>query len=482
MIRKISLLFLTLLCVLILYVVLNFETEIQIAKEGSYPTPKENIDWNQISGIAANDLQGFLKIQSVRGREREACIYLQKILSREGISSRLIEYPGKPDRTNLIAELPGTSDIGGIILTNHVDVVEANPKEWNLHPFSGTNVNGRIHGRGAVDMKGMAVMQLHAFIQIKKSNLKLKRKLMFLAIADEESRSAYGAKFLVEKHPEIFKGYEYVLNEGGVGTKDVAIKGSKVFNLQYAEKGILWLKIISKGISGHGSTPYPRYATLELMKFLLDLQNMETGVTITDETSKFFHQMGVASSFPNSFFLKRAKNPIVRAILSGIITGNRHLRAMTSNTRSITSLNTEKAGPNVITDRAEAVIDVRLLPGMTPEVYLSKIQALSKDRDIQIEVLIQEPPTVSDIDGKLFQILAAVAMKNEPGTVVTPFLSPGTTDSNYLRRIGLKCYGLIPAIMTSDEIDGIHGKNESITIENLKLGTKIIYEMIYGMN
>ncbi len=480
--KKILITILFLLVLFSVYLTLNFESGIKIANEGSYPVPKEIIDWELISKNAAVDLEGYLKIPSVRGKEKDAALYLKKIFDREKIPSKIIEYPGMPDRASLVAELPAASDKGGVILTNHLDVVEANSKEWTHPPFSGLNINGRIHGRGAVDMKGMAIMQLHAFIQIKKSNIQLKRKLMYLAIADEESRSIYGAKFLVEKHPEIFKGYEYVLNEGGVGTKDVAIKGSKVFNLQYAEKGILWLKFIAKGISGHGSTPNKRYATLDLIHFLADLQDLETGITITDETSKFFYQMGVASAFPNSFFLKRIRNPVVKFILSGIIKGNRHLSAMTSNTRSITSLNTEKAGANVITDKAEAVVDIRLLPGMMPEIYLSKIQNLAKAHEIEIEVLIKEPPTVSGLDGELFQVLAAVAMKNEKGTVVTPFLSPGTTDSNYLRRIGLKCYGLIPAIMTSDEIDGIHGKNESITVENLKLGSKIIYEMVYGLN
>ncbi|MCK6381196.1 MAG: M20/M25/M40 family metallo-hydrolase [Leptospiraceae bacterium] len=482
MTKKISITLISIFLILILYISFSYEYGISIAKEGSYPLPKDSIDWKLISDTAAKDLQGYIKIRSIRGNEKEACLYLQKILKREGISSKIIEYPGDPLRANLIAELPGELNEGGVILANHTDVVEANSKEWERDPFSGDIANGRVFGRGAVDMKGMGIMQLHAFIQIKKKNIKLKRKLMFLAMADEETGSKQGAKFLVERHPEIFKGYEYVLNEGGVGTKDVAIPGSKIFNLQYAEKGILWIRVISTGTSGHGSTPPTNYATLDLMKFLFDLQEMETSVTITDETSKFFYQMGEASKFPNSFFLKRAHNPIVKKILAGIIKGNRHLRAMTSNTRSITSLSTEKAGPNVITDKAEAVVDIRLLPGITPENYLEKIQELAKGRNITIEVISKQPPTSSDLNGELFQILSSVAMKNETGAVITPFLSPGATDSHFLRKLGLKCYGLIPAIMTAEDIDGMHGKNESISIQNLQLGMKVIYEMIYGMN
>lgn len=428
-------------------------------------------------------LSEYIKIQTVRGNEKQSALYLKKFLDKEGIESRIIEYPGKPDRANLVAELKGSENKDGVILMNHMDVVEANPAEWTFPPHSGKVENGRIQGRGAVDMKGLGIMQLYAFLYIKRNKIPLKRNIMYLAVADEESRSMHGARFMIEKHRDIFKGYSYMLNEGGVGTLGVAFPGKKVFNIQMAEKGILWLKFFASGVSGHGSTPPPEYAALKMMRFLTKLQEMNDFPLITEDVSRFFYMMGTAAGFPDSFFLKRTKNPIVQQILKPIIRKNRHLTAMTSNTISITSINTDSSsGINVIVPTVTASMDMRLLPGFVPDDVLKKIEALAAQFDVKIEVIHKEAASISDSSGELFQALAAVSKKNVPDITITPFLSPGTTDSGYFREIGIKCYGLIPALMTSEDLDGIHGKNESISIENLKLGTKILYETLVSLN
>ncbi len=479
--KKIVLSISTILALFLAFTFLKTEKGIKIAAADTIKAAPA-ADWAGMKNSAVSDLRALLRIQSIRGNELAVCRLLQSILKKEQIASRIISYPGKPDRASLIAELPGSQPTGGLILTGHMDVVEANADDWDHPPYSADMRDGRIHGRGAVDMKGMLMMELYAFLSIHRAKIPLKRKLMFLAIADEESRSIFGAQFLTQKHPEIFTGYEYVLNEGGIGTVDVAVPGAKIFNLQYAEKGLLWLKLKSKGDSGHGSTPPVHYAALDLMHFFQDLENMEKGTTITDETAAFFYQVGEASSFPNSFVLKRSRNPLIKPLLDGFIQSNRHLRAMTSNTRSFTGFQTEASGTNVIAARAAGKVDIRLLPGVTPEQFTERVKKIAEPYGIEVEVEIADPPTVSPIDGELFQVLARVAMNNVPGSHVTPFLSPGTTDSTYLRRLGLKCYGLIPGIFTSDDIDGMHGKNESITVDNLMLGMKIIYETIAAMN
>lgn len=171
---------------------------------------------------------------------------------------------------------------------NHMDVVEAEAAEWKYPPFEGIRIEDRIYGRGAVDMKGLGMMQLHAMLLIKKSGIKLKHKLMFIALADEESRSMHGAQYIVNNYKDLFKGYEFIHNEGGSGTDGVAVKGSKIFNLQYAEKGILWLELEAKGESGHGSTPPVSYAAKNMLEFLLELQTFSKDTIITDITSAFF--------------------------------------------------------------------------------------------------------------------------------------------------------------------------------------------------
>lgn len=305
---------------------------------------------------------------------------------------------------------------------------------------------------------------------------------MYLAVSDEESRSEFGMKFLIAKHKEIFNGYEFVHNEGGVGTKDIIVKGSKIFNIQHAEKGIIWLDLESEDISGHGSTPPVQYAALNFIDFLTDLKKMNEVVIIKDETASFFYQMGEVSPFPNSFVLKRSRNPLLGLILNGVIRSNKHLRAMTSNSMSITGIDTHPAGINVITSKTNGTVDIRILPGFDEKEILEKVKTLAKKYNVKVTVRHLEPGTISPVDSKYFKILSGVVQQVVPNAVVTPFLSPGTTDSSYLRMAGFKCYGLIPALLTSEEIDGIHGKNESVTIEHLKMGIEILHKSILEFN
>ncbi len=439
-------------------------------------------DFGVVAEEAASDLQKYIQIKTIRGNEIESANFLKAILEKNGIQVKLISYPGKPDRTSLLAELPGTEDGGGVIFMNHMDVVEAEAAEWKYPPFNGIRIEDRIYGRGAVDMKGLGLMQLYAMLLIKKSGIKLKHKLMYMAFADEESRSMHGAQYIVNNHKDLFKGYEFIHNEGGSGTDGVAVKGSKIFNLQYAEKGILWLELEANAESGHGSTPPVSYAAKNMLDFLLELQVFSKDTIITDITSAFFYQMGVASSFPNSFVLKRSRNPLIKLILNGVIQTNKHLRAMTSNTVSITGIDSDPIGINVITNHTKATVDIRLLPGIVPDEYLAKIKAIADKYKIEIKVKHSEAATVSPMDSKFFQTLAGTAIKVVPEAVVTPFMSPGTTDSSYFRAHGFKCYGLIPALLTDYELDGIHGKDESIRISHLKTGIQILYETILNYN
>lgn len=134
---------------------------------------------------------------------------------------------------------------------------------------------------------------------------------MYLAVADEESRSEFGMKFLIAKHRDIFDGYEFVHNEGGVGTKDIVVKGSKIFNIQHAEKGAVWLDLESDDISGHGSTPPNHYAALNLVDFLTELKKMNEVVIIKDETASFLSN-GRDKSFSQFFRIKKISKPVIR--------------------------------------------------------------------------------------------------------------------------------------------------------------------------
>lgn len=451
------------------------------------PLKEENhiLPWDKREAEAVKILTDLIRIKSVRGNEKQAAEYIRSIFEKEGIKTKFIYEPGFQERVNLIAELePDTpSSEKGLILGNHLDVVEADPKEWTEDPFSGIVKEGRIHGRGALDCKGLIAMQIVSFLELKRSAIPLKRKIMFLSMADEESGSERGARFLLKDHPELFKGYGYMLNEGSFGTKDVAIPGSTIFNIQYAEKGNLWLNVRAKGEQGHGSTPSQNYPSLRLLGFLTEVLEYDTDIRISKETQGFFYQLGSISSFPKSFILKNSNIPILRRLLYGPIRASRQLSAITRNTKAISGLKTDEGkGHNVLSSLSEAKLDVRLLPGFDPLEYLKEIQKIAVKYEVEVEPAATVPSDISTLDSLLFQRLASISTRKIPGSIATPFISPGKTDNAYFRQIGMECYGLIPVLLNEKELTMLHGKNESISLENLKMGTQILFELLYQMN
>jgi acetylornithine deacetylase/succinyl-diaminopimelate desuccinylase-like protein len=479
-IKRIALALLTCLVLFIAYTVIFTEPRIHPITPGSTAPA---VDYAALSEAAAADLQSYIRIATVRGKEREGAQFLKTILDKRGIPARLIAYPGKPDRVSLVAELKGKdSTKGGLILTSHIDVVEADTHEWVHPPFAGIRAEGRIHGRGAVDNKGLGIMQLYAFLLAHEKKIPLETNLMFLAVADEESRSEHGMRFLVRQHRDIFNGYESVWNEGGTGTKDVAIQGSRLFNIQLAEKGAVWLDLKAKANPGHGSTPPIAYAAKSMVDFLTEVQLISQKTQIDDQAAAFFSSLADLLPFPQSFALRRSRNPALSPLIKKSINLSRHLIAMTRNTVSITGIDSHPIGINVITSETAGSVDIRILPGQDEKQMLERIRAIGAKYGVEVTPRHMEQGTISPMDGLLFRVIAGVAVQTVPGAKAAPFLSPGTTDSSYLRQIGLKCYGLIPALLSTEEIDGIHGKNESMAVDHLKVGIEILFKSVVEYN
>ncbi len=440
-----------------------------------------DIDWNAIEIELATVLTDLIQMQTIRKDEAQAAFYLQKILEKEGIQTKIIPHPDRPDKVSLVAEIGPAQSDNGVILLNHTDVVEADEADWNIPPFSGEMKDNIIYGRGALDMKGMATMELMAFIMLHRFNVPLNQKVMFLSVPDEESGGNLGAKFLLDNHEDLFGGYRFVINEGGFGIKDFPKPSNKVFTIQTSEKGILGLELTAKGSSGHGSMPTREYSSLNLIKLMNELQGLQK-FSLTTQTIEFFNTLSSFYDFPENFLLKRIHNPLIQKILSERLMDNRSINAMVTNTISITNLTTDTPAGNVIPAESKAYLDIRVLPNVDHDVLLKDIQSRAQKYAIDVKVIESYPSSQSSADTDFYSILYTVLSDNIPEAQVTQYLSPGATDNRFFREKGFECYGLIPILVTMEDIATLHGKNESISLENLSLGTKILFESLVGFN
>src|ERR1700759_3172127 len=162
--------------------------------------------------------QALLRMDTTNppGNERICADYLAASLAEVGYQPELLDPP--PGPTTLIVRHRGSGPRPPLLLTAHLDVVEADPAAWRRPPFSGDEHEGCLWGRGAIDMKNMAAMCTAIMRRLARTHAVLSRDVIFAAVADEEACCTYGSRFLVEQHRTQGEGEVAIGGTGGVPT------------------------------------------------------------------------------------------------------------------------------------------------------------------------------------------------------------------------------------------------------------------------
>ena len=310
------------------------------------------------------------------GNELKAALYLNDVLSSEGFDCEIIY--SESERANLITRLCGTGEKPCLLLLSHLDVVAANKKEWSVDPFGGIIKDGFVWGRGALDMKSMTAIEVMVLILLNRSKISLKGDLVLAATADEEKGGINGVKYLMEKYSEKLS-VDYVINEGGgIG---IPINNKTLFTVQNAEKGIIWFKVKTKGIPGHGSMPDKNNSAIMLMNKVIDkLVNYTPQVFLHESLRLFLNKLS-----ETDLQLKKAisifqENPNqIDFILTEISRNYPDLakeilpRIKITITPTIISAGYKE---NVIPSVCETTFDCRILPGQSSDSTLKIIKQL----------------------------------------------------------------------------------------------------------
>src|SRR5436190_379728 len=271
--------------------VLTFVSFVSLAAD-ERSTNAQSIDWAKIGAEATRILQEYVRIDTSNppGDTRKAADFLAGLLEGEGIA--VTRYEPAPGKAIVLARLKaGASPVAGkpILLLQHMDVVPADRTRWKIDPFAATIQNDELHGRGAFDMKSLGVSHLMAFLLLKRQQVPLARDVILLAEPDEEIGGAMGARWMIANHYGELDP-EYVLDEGGFGSRDLLSPGTLVYGISNAEKKILWLKVRAEGVAGHGSQPHDQNPNIRLLRALNRLLTAEPAPSLTERfTSAIQH-------------------------------------------------------------------------------------------------------------------------------------------------------------------------------------------------
>lgn len=441
-------------------------------------TAPTDVDWKGLGDEATALLSQYLRINTTNppGNEIAAARWLAAVLRRDGIESRIFEPA--PGKANLYARLAGDGSARPIILLNHMDVVLASPQYWSVDPFGGVIQDGSVWGRGALDMKGVAVAEFMTMLVLKRAHVPLKRDIIFLATSDEEIGAGVGAGWIVEHEPDLVRNAEFLLNEGGETRAD-GHGGVDFYGVGTTEKSPFWLDVTVHGTAGHGSRPTPDNPVHRLVRALHRIADWQTPLAVTPTVERSFHDLAtIERDSTVRRWLSDIRAALRDSVAARVIAGDITYNALLRNTISITGLQgSDKT--NVIPPVATAAIDVRLLPGQDPAAFLVDITHVVGDTAVTIKPQGPNwPATESPTETEMYRAITAVAHARHPNALVTPLMLAGFTDSHYFRRLGIASYGLGPFPLTPADARGVHGNNERVSIDALRFGIRFVYDVV----
>jgi acetylornithine deacetylase/succinyl-diaminopimelate desuccinylase-like protein len=339
-----------------------------------------------------------------------------------------------------------------------------------VHPFSGEIEDGCVHGRGAVDMKDMDAMVLAMVRQRMAEGRRPPRDVVLAFLADEEAGGAWGARWLVDNHAELFEGVTEAIGE--VGGFSVTIGGRRLYLIQTAEKGMAWMRLTGRGTAGHGSMLQPDNAITEVAETVARIGRHEWPVRLTAAVEAFLHEARAALGIQDE-----PQNENHRDVLAKLGPINRMVGATLSNTANPTMLS---AGykVNVVPQTATAQVDGRFLPGHEEE-FLAEIDTLLSP-GVRREFVHHDIAVETTFDGELCAAMATAVRAEDPDAHLVPYCLSGGTDAKSFSRLGIRCFGFAPLRLPA-ELDFsamFHGVDERVPTDALAFGTRVLDRFI----
>ena len=404
------------------------------------------------------------------GNESECVGFVRSLLEEAGCETQT--YSKDTDRPNLVARLEGSGDSPPLLLQGHVDVVTTSGQDWQRPPFGGELVDGEIWGRGAIDMKGAVAMFVSAFLRAAAGEVKLPGDVILVVLSDEENGGDFGAKFLVEEHPELFAGVRHALGEAG-GISQV-IAGKRFYPIQLGEKQICWLKATVRGPGGHGAMIHRGGTMARLARLLDDLNRKRMPIHVTPIVREMVETIAAHLPRPKrDLMLALLKPAVADRVLPRLGPQMRWLETLLRNTVNATIVRGgEKV--NVIPAQIDLELDGRLLPGFTPDDLIAELHGIVGD-DIEVEV-VRHDAGPAEPDLALFEMLAGVLRELDPEGIPMPLLQGGVTDGRFFSQLGIQTYGFMPMRLPADfpVLKVVHAADERIPAAALEFGTEAV--------
>lgn len=417
-------------------------------------------DWvfSDASGLESRPnfvlLRDYVRLQTVTppGNEKLGTDFLAARLRAAGIESE--EICPAPGRCNLVARIEGVSPRGGLLLLHHIDVQPADEKGWSAPPFEARIVGGDVVGRGVIDDKSMGIAYLEAFLAVASSGRRPERTLVYVADADEESvEQDYGVRWLLEHRPDIFRGIDYALNEGGVNeTPEETIQ---YWGIEVGHPAVLSFRLAAKDRPA-------------LEAFVKRIEEREAPWRITPIAREYFQRI---ATLRKAAWRERAND------IDAALRDAHFVRELPMSYRTLfrTSAYVKPIESTADGFEAEAFLFVPVDQDPQPDIDWVRGEVSASGGAVRISGERHQPRSISvPFRSALTRRLEEEIRKTYPSTPIGPYITPVTSNtSKYLRLAGILAYGFSPFRITIHQAMGIHGTEEKMSVQAFLDGVEL---------
>jgi acetylornithine deacetylase/succinyl-diaminopimelate desuccinylase-like protein len=434
---------------------------------------------------AAQLLSRYIQIPSVSGMERDAALFLMEEGLKAGLHGQWLKGPaGEP---NLVLSLfPLVSGKPNCIFIHHMDVVPGlEDASWRYPPFSGTLAEGHVWGRGAYDNKGPGIATLLALKSLVEEVAaeNWSYNVSLLAVVGEETFSDAGAAYVAEHYHRDLNPL-VIFGEGPVGLTNVTQRRSDtpVFSVALTSKRVLWVRLTAEyDTNGHGSAPPSAYPTKDLTRALHRVLKTKQPYYFSAYNANLLSAVGDQESGFKGFLMKNIH--VFGPLATPFLRKDPLFNSFFSNTISLTEVSSNSAVRNSIPQKAEAILDCRLLPQTNKDEFMAWLQKKIRDDRIRLEIMKETPnarPT-STATPQYDAILKTIRHFH-PKSHIAAIMLPATNDSNYFRAKGYPVYCFVPFVMEPDLLKCVHAPDERLPYrvleEGVKMQTFLIRELV----
>jgi acetylornithine deacetylase/succinyl-diaminopimelate desuccinylase-like protein len=291
------------------------------------------------------------------------------------------------------------------------------------------------------------------------------RDIVLAFLADEEAGGVYGARHLVDRHPDLFEGVTEAIGEVG-GFSFTVNENLRLYLIETAQKGMHWIRLTVDGTAGHGSMTNDDNAITQLCEAVARLGRHKFPVRVTKTVRSFLDELSDALGTP----LDPEDMDATLAKLGGIA---KIIGATLGNTAAPTMLG---AGykVNVIPGQATADVDGRFLPGYEEE-FLAEIDSVLGPR-VRREDVHADKALETSFDGALVEAMQSALVAEDPIARAVPYCLSGGTDAKSFDGLGIRCFGFAPLRLPAElDFAGMfHGVDERVPVDGLKFGVRVL--------